>query len=282
MTTLETKTLRPGLLVSLKTSIRGNVDYVTRDIEADHITETGERKAKWETERTVSDPAEHEAAVKARGKARSMITGVCAPSAFGLLCPQSRESQLAEAVDRARAIAERFNAESVMSKISVYVITGRVAADDAEAIRAINSEMRELLDDMEAGVKNLDAGAIREAANKARAIGDMLTPEAQGRMKVAIETVRAAARKIVKGGDAAAIEIDRTTLQTIAFARTSFLDTDMPAVATSAPEHEARALDFDADAIETDSVSVDAGALDIETPAVDLQATRAPLPALDI
>jgi len=33
------------------------------------------------------DPAEHETAIKARGKARSVITGVCNASNFGLLCP---------------------------------------------------------------------------------------------------------------------------------------------------------------------------------------------------
>ena len=85
---LNTSTLRPGLMVSLKTSIQGNVNYRTLTLEGDHITETGERKARWETERTVTDPVEHEAAIRARSLARSKIQCVCANSAFGLLCPE--------------------------------------------------------------------------------------------------------------------------------------------------------------------------------------------------
>ena len=38
---MQTNTLRPGLLVSLKTSIRGNVSYQYRDIEPEHLVENG-------------------------------------------------------------------------------------------------------------------------------------------------------------------------------------------------------------------------------------------------
>src|SRR5260221_4374072 len=97
--TLQAQTLRPGLLVSLKTSLDGNVKYRSVDIVADHVTAEGERRAKWETERTIQDPAEYERAVKARSKARAIITGVCAPSSFGLLCPEFQRDKLTAAVE---------------------------------------------------------------------------------------------------------------------------------------------------------------------------------------
>ena len=67
---MQAATLRPGLLVSLKTSVHGNVSYQRRDIinEASH--------SKWETDRVIADPVEHEAATKARNTARGMIAKV--------------------------------------------------------------------------------------------------------------------------------------------------------------------------------------------------------------
>lgn len=68
MNTFKASTLRPGLLVSLKTSCTGNVSYTRADIEAGHMTEEGKKRAKWETERTIEDPIEHEAAIKVQSK----------------------------------------------------------------------------------------------------------------------------------------------------------------------------------------------------------------------
>src|SRR5580765_135900 len=88
MSAINTSTLRPGLLVGLSTSISGNVRYRTQTLEEEHLTEDGAEAARWETERTITDPAEYEAAKKARSKARNSIVRVCAASAFGLLCPE--------------------------------------------------------------------------------------------------------------------------------------------------------------------------------------------------
>jgi ElaB/YqjD/DUF883 family membrane-anchored ribosome-binding protein len=254
MTNLKSSTLRPGLLVSLKTSLRGGVDYQVREIEADHINEAGERVAAWETSRTISDPEEHERAIKARSKARSIITGVCSASDFGLLCPQANERNLEAAIADARRIADNFNTTATLTKVDVYVITGRVADNDAEAIRAINSELRGLLDTMRDGVRDLDATAIREAANKARALGQMLSTDAQEKVKDAIDAARKVARAIVKAGDSAAVEIDRTTLDSIAAARTAFIDLE-PVAAVQAPEAEGHAVDFGTEGQDRESYS---------------------------
>ncbi len=68
--TIQTSTLRPGLLVSLKSTVSGNVKYARETIEEEHVIETGAATSEWNTRRTVSDPAEHDAAIKARGKCR--------------------------------------------------------------------------------------------------------------------------------------------------------------------------------------------------------------------
>lgn len=242
--TLQTSTLRPGLLVSLKTSVRGNVSYSKQTIESEHVTEDGAQRAVWETVRRIADPAEHEAAAKVRSKARSLISAVCANSAFGLLCPEANAAELESAMAEARKLVADFNANAALTRISLYIIAGRVAPDDVEAVRAINSEVRDLLADMQEGVQNLSVKAIREAADKARSIGQMLTPDAQARINVAIEAARKTARAIVKAGEQAAVEVDRRTLRTLEEARTAFLDIDQPTAAPAMPEAESRALDF--------------------------------------
>jgi hypothetical protein len=243
---LQTSTLRPGLLVSLRTSIHGGVKYDTRDIEREHVTTEGQLRAAWETVKTVEDPAEHEAAVQARSKARSVVTALCAASAFGLLCPTANADELAARIAEARRIAEEFNAKAAYSRLTVNVIAGRIAPDDVEAVRAINSEVRELLETMERGVANLDVKAIRDAAQRAKSLGSMLTPETEARVRLAVDAARSAARKIVKAGEAAAQEVDRVAIRKIMEARTAFLDLG-EARDVEAPTTQARAIDLEAD-----------------------------------
>lgn len=241
---MQTTTLRPGLLVSLKTTISGNISYSKTMLESEHKNESGAAKAKWETERTVENPEEMEKARDIRGKASGLIRGVCAKSAFGLLCPETKAEELNAAIAEARKAAEEFNATAELTQISIFVITGRIAADDVEAVRAINSEVRDLLADMNEGLKNSDVAAIREAANKAKQLGSMLSPTAEARVRIAIDTARDSARKIVKAGETAAQEIDTSAIRKITEMRTTFLDLDDSETKTQAPVMAGRAVDL--------------------------------------
>lgn len=255
-----TRKLRPGLLVSLKTSIRGNVRYNRLTIEAAHRTLEGEQKEAWQTEKTIADPAEHESAVKVRGKCRSLITGVCAQSDFGLLCLQSRRADLDSALAESRKLAAEFNRTSALTSIEVNYIVGEIAADEVEAVKAINSEMRSLVADMESGIQSLDVAKIRDAANKARDVSQMLEPEAAEKIQAAIAAARSVARKIVKAGEQAAQEVDRQTLATLAAARSAFLDMESGTV--SEPAAEASAIDIAPAATVTESFEL--GPVDVE------------------
>jgi hypothetical protein len=258
---IASSTLRPGLLVSLKTTVSGNVEYKKQNIEADHVTDDGKRKARWETQRTISDPIEHEAALQVRSRALTLIRGVCSRSAFGLLCPEIATEDLERAMVKARKLAEEFNKSAKLTRVTVYAITGRIAPDDVEAVKAINSEVRDLLGEMEDGLKRLDVKAVRDAANRARNIGAMLSPNAAARISAAIDAARSASRRIVKAGEQAAEEVDRATLARIEEARTAFLDLD-DAGEIGAPDADGRALDLMPDA-PIKSPAVDAVAMDI-------------------
>ncbi len=241
---LTASTLRPGYLVSLATSVVGNVRYRKMDLEQDHLTEDGALQARWETERTIADPVEHAEAIKVRSRCRTVVTAVCASSKFGLLCPLDAFDKLSAAVDEARALAEEFNRNARLSQIKIYIMSGRVAPDDVEAVRAINSEVRELMTLMESGLERLDVRTVRDAANRAKALGAMLSKEASERVEMAIRTARSAARRIVKAGEEGVAEIDRAAIERIAASRTAFLDLDGTDEPVAAPVAEARAVEM--------------------------------------
>jgi hypothetical protein len=241
------RTLRPGLLVALNTSIRGNLSYATKELEGTHLDENGQEVKRWETIRMITDPAEHEAAGKTRGQIRSLITKHCAQTAFGLLCPEDKAEELQQAITEARALAEGFNDGARLTRVSVNVLYGRIAQDDVEATKAITAEMRTLMVDMQAGLQNLDPDLVQESYNKAKTLGAMLSDDAKARSEVAIEAAKQARRQMVKlqkAGETLSVEVRKAAIAKIDMARTSFLDLDDDRE-VQAVEETAPALDFD-------------------------------------
>ena len=132
------------------------------------------------------------------------------------------------------------------------VMIGKVEANDEEAIRAINSEMSELLQTMQQGIVDLQPDAIREAASKAREVSAMLVPGAQERVKTAVSVGRAAAAtQIVKLGQGAAQQIDLAAVRKIAAMRTAFLDLE-DAGDVAAPVVNGRVVDLEPGDYEVD------------------------------
>lgn len=237
-------TIRPGLLVAVKTSIKGNVTYKKSATHVETLPD-GVEKAEWDTERRIKDAAEQEAATKARGRARSLIASVCSTTDFGYLCPIASKPELEAAITEARKVCEEFNRTSKVTKLRFNAVTGTIAQNDYQAVRAIRREVAELLTDMQEGLQNLDVGVAREAANRAKQLGQMLSSEAEVRVELAIKQVRESCKKIAAAGETGAAEIDRVTIQRLTEARTAFLDLD-GADEVAAPIAEGRALDLSA------------------------------------
>jgi hypothetical protein len=169
---------------------------------------------------------------------------VCAQSAFGLLCPEAKRDALDAAINEAREVVERFNESASVTRVAFNVLCGRIAPDDAEAIRAINAEMSDLMATMAEGMRNLDVKVIRDAANRARSVGQMLTPEMQEKVQAAIDIARKTARDAVKAAETGAQEIDRAAITKIMDSRTAFLDLDEQKTIGEV-EHAGRAVDFE-------------------------------------
>ena len=226
-------TIRPGLLVAVKTSIKGNVSYKKTDT-AVRTLEDGSEVAEWDTERRI----------KARSRARSLISGVCSVTDFGYLCPVASRPELDVAIAEARKVAEEFNRTSKFTKLRFEAVTGTIAQNDYQAVRAIRREVAELLTDMEEGLKNLDVGVAREAATRAKQLGQMLSAEAEVRVELAIKQVRESCKKIAAAGENGVAEIDRVTIARLTETRTAFLDMD-EAQEVEAPTQQARTVDLE-------------------------------------
>ena len=54
----EFRTIRPGVLISVKTSHAGNRSYQKKEIERPHRTDDGVERSRWDTVRIVFDPDE--------------------------------------------------------------------------------------------------------------------------------------------------------------------------------------------------------------------------------
>lgn len=243
MVNVKLNVLKPGLLVALNTNVHGGVSYVREDL--DRKEEEGAKVQTWKTEKRVINADEFERATVARSKARSVIASVCSSSSFGLLCPQANEEKLDAAISEAKAIAAAHNDTAFHTKVDVFVIVGRIAQSDEEAAKAIANEVKGLLDQMKAATLKGDVEAIRQAANKARELGQILSEDAGQAVSKAIEEARKNARELVarvqKKGEKVADVVRDLYIQKIDSARSAFLDLEEGSV--QKVEHVAPAVE---------------------------------------
>lgn len=207
--------IRPGYLVSLKTSLIGNISYHKQVLEREHIVEDGSEQARWETKRVIGDRAEHDRGWKAQAEARAKVSRVCTNTAFGLLCPEERNGELQTAIAEAKQIAADFNSTARLSRINVYVIVGKIAPEQFDVVSAMAAEALELLSEMQGGITSRSAQTIRTAANELRRLSDMFSENGRDRLKEAIDAGREAARKIVKAPNGPAHEAEAAAAGTV-------------------------------------------------------------------
>lgn len=243
------KNLRPGILVSIRTHQTGNRSYQKREIERAHLTEGGVERSRWDTVKIVYDPEEAKEASQVNNRARYLVTRLCAETAHGPLCPTERREELYAAIEEARTMVADFNARAAFTRLSINVICGEIVADDVNTARALFSETEDFMRQMQEGLKELDVKKVRALCLKTLDVGQMLSPDANAAAVLAVNAARDACRKIVAAGEQAAIALDQNALETIALARSSFLDfgMDMDVDAEVASFHAPRALDFEPD-----------------------------------
>lgn len=260
MVKIETRTVRPGYLVCLKTSVSGNVSYRKRDLEFSATFK------KWETEKYVLDPVEHEAATQLRNRCVTLIRACCSNTSFGYMVPVDGMSRLSQAVTEVDNLTREFNRNAKFSRVRCYVITGKLAENDEAVTRAMKAEVADILRQIETGITELSADKIREACKKAKALEDMLSDDAKKKLADAVKESRRLARKLGEVGNVAAIKLDAAARE-INAAKTCFVDLDETEIQIPTVAAETRNLDlspdmFDADTSTNKPIPVDVPSID--------------------
>lgn len=219
--------IKPGILVALRTSVRGGYEYRRTELGTEVLPDGSERTT-WETERFVLDPEELERANETRSIARKVVKQVCTQTPWGLVCGDDREDELDEVLAHARSLAAAHNAEAEHTTVHLSAMLGRVARDEEEAVEAIRQEISHLLDDATQALANGDVEGVRQLANKGKAMGRLLEDESEaaGAVEDAVKGMRATARSIVKrvekaGEDLEAV-LDAKAFEPISHARFVF------------------------------------------------------------
>jgi len=192
-----TATIKPGFLISIKTTCHGGVQYSRVDMGTEHEG-SGRETSEWQTTRVIEDKTEHERSVRVRAACSNMLRLACISTPFGSICPEEKIDEFMGIYGDARKLADDFNATSQSIRITINMMRGRIASDDQEAVRSMISEMRELAQTMSAAISSGDVKAIREAAGMAKRMGGMLDESAESAVSEAVKAARKAAREIVK------------------------------------------------------------------------------------
>jgi len=219
--------MKPGILVSLKTSVAGGVTYQRTDLDDQKVGSSETRR--WETVKTVDNVDDFMRAGAVRGEASALIRKPCIKSAFGLICLSADEDELEKAINEAMRMCDNYNRSGTnLSNVRVNVLRGRIADNDAEAARGIAQEITDLLEQMKTGVANFDVRTIREAAGKAREVARVLGNQEAEIVSNAVAAARKAARtiakRIEKGGEEALVVFRDLQLGPIDIARFAFMD----------------------------------------------------------
>lgn len=234
---MKARLLKPSFIVGLSSSVRGGIAYNREELE--NKTEGGTEISKWNTTRTIDDKEEYEKAIKIRGKACSLIRSLCHHTGHYLFCPLEKEAELDVAIEEAKALVEKTNADLVYSRIDIFPIKLEFVNDEKEVARMMRAEVTELIEEMQKGINSLNATDIRAAANKARELSGALDENQSKVLGEAIAQARTAARAIVKRiekqGEKAEVVLAEIKQNELVKARTAFLD-------LSAEEEETEAL----------------------------------------
>lgn len=232
--------LKPGNLIALSTRMDPpGVRYERVDLGETDLA-SGAHVERWETKKTVADPAEYERATTTRSKIRSLIRGACIyyPNFGVFICPDDQMEDLDKAVAESEALVD--SQEWVTCKPRFWVLRGKLAESSREAVQAIRAEIGGLLEQLQRAAKVGDVKQLRDLATQARQLKGTLAPDTDGPVNAidqAIAAARSLAREIVskveKGGERLAAVLTEQKLQPIAAARTAFmLDEPEPAPQT--------------------------------------------------
>jgi hypothetical protein len=236
--------IKPGVLVLFSVHVHDSgITRDTDDLSADNASTFVPEGATVRVTKTTTvhrDPAEHDRAIKLRGKIEGMIRRHLTINPFLKHCSFDGFDLLLSDLATCQALADEHNAspETRYTRVVIYFVPAVIGAADAEdqakalevqtrAARQMAEECKRILDDMSRGIDNLDPTAIREARERAQSFSPVLSAEQSTALDSAIETATKAANligKLQRKGEEAADILASVSREAIGRARIAFLD----------------------------------------------------------
>lgn len=171
--------ITPGIVVALKTRVSGGITYQRFNKQVKQNAD-GLLVEEYDTVKTTIDPDLFAEATRLRSKCIGLVRAVSCETAFGMLCPASKEGDLDKSIEEAKRIAREFNDRSSTIKITVACLKGRVVDSDQEANDMVAEEMLNIIGELQAKlsaehIDNLSEAERNEALNLVSEVADSIS-----------------------------------------------------------------------------------------------------------
>lgn len=258
--------IKAGYLVSSKTTLCGGVHFTRTEYNKN---KEGERAVtKWKTTKVIDSPDEYRRGEEIRNRINYLVYRVCVLTSFGLLCPSKKKKELEEAIAEGAKLARDYNRTARYSRITPYIFWTQILNDNEDNLKALSSEIREMLDTMKDGILNIgkkplkdSIKEIKKAADKAKRLTEVLDDSYTGKINVAVEEARKAAREItkrvIKKNESIEEVLKSINTKAIAAARFAFIDTNEKEVKEEKAEKKMPAVKIKRMAVEVDAEDVE-------------------------
>lgn len=201
--------VKPGLLVVIKSSVRGGAEYDRREMSTDDVDPAGAEQVRaWATVQRVFDPDELAGAKAVRGRAVGWLWARVAQTPYGLVVTDDRVHAFDAALAKARAAVDAFNGGARHVRVTLRVLKTRLLLEEAAA--AFEEAAEEAVEELDArDFKTAeDVEEIRKVADRAADFAAVLRGDLAERVLAKIREARAAATAAAKEvrGDAPAAD----------------------------------------------------------------------------
>lgn len=252
-------TLRESVLIVLNTRMVGGIKYQREELgqKVEDKTEMTE----WKTLKIVDDVDETKLAIITRSKMRSLVTRHCKPTVMGLVCTKDNEAELDKGLQEAEELAREFNEKAKTCRLGVIGVKFDVQSDNEQAARVIAGQIKQVVEDLSAAIKEADVIKIREVLASARGLDDLL-PDKQGGIalseamraaRVAATTIKREVEKKARDIEDVRQELDLTPIES---ARAFFLDFSDDVDAGAAVPVVAQQVEIEEEEQETPSLAL--------------------------
>ncbi len=164
MSDFAVQTIKPGILIAGKASIKGGIHY-KRDYE-EPIFEEDSLIREWHTQQLVDDEKEHASAKKLQNKIASMINRICAHTPIGPICRNERKDELVGVLAEIRAQRDTFNNKAKTCQITTHHALFEVQSDNQTAVAAIADQVAEMADKVNSALTVQDLKALRQTPKR--------------------------------------------------------------------------------------------------------------------